>query len=60
MFGSIKIHIQGLGDLVGEAAATDAEHLGPLNAAVVNHGNVGGAAADVHHDRGEIAIQIIT
>lgn len=58
-FSSVKVDIEGFGDLMREAAATDAEHLRSLDTTVVNDGDIGRAATDVHNDAGEIAVKFV-
>lgn len=59
LFGGIKIDIQGFSDLMREAATADAEHLRSLDAAIVDYGDIGRAATDIHNDAREITVEIV-
>lgn len=55
----VEIDVESFSDLVGEAATADAEHLRPLDATIVDDGNIGRAATDIHDDTGEIAVKLV-
>lgn len=57
--GGVEIDVESFGDLVGEATTADAEHLRSFDAAIIDDGNIGRAATDIHDDTGEIAIKLV-